>query len=133
MLSPSGTSVLRAGAAYFAWVFGVGFLLGCIRVPLVVPRLGERMAELLEAPVMLVVIFLASRHVVHRFGVSARASIPVGLLALVFLVIAELVLAAVMDRSITDRDPVTGTVYLAALLLYATLPWLHARTRVIQS
>jgi hypothetical protein len=132
--SPSGGLVLRAGAAYFALVFSAGFLLGSIRVPFLVPRLGERVAELLEAPVMLVVIFFASRHVVRRFAVTslARASLAVGLFALVLLLAAEVSLAVAISghsvlEYISGRDPVSGSVYLASLLLYAALPWLHAR------
>ena len=132
VLSPSTVLVLRAGASYFALVFGAGFLLGSIRIPFLVPRLGERIAELLEAPVMLVVIFFASRHVVRRFALAARGSVAVGLLALGLLVAAELALAlAISGRSISEyissRDPVSGSVYLALVLLYAALPWLHAR------
>lgn len=40
--------------AYFGCVFGVGFLLGIVRVLWLVPLLGERMAELLEIPVRIV-------------------------------------------------------------------------------
>jgi hypothetical protein len=127
MLSQSSALVLRAGASYFALVFGAGFLLGSVRVPLLVPRLGERAAELLETPVMLVVIFVASRYVVRRFGLTAETSIFVGLLALALLAGAELVLSAAMGRSVLDRDPVSGSVFVASLLLYAALPWLHAR------
>ena len=132
MLRPSGVLVLRASAFYFALVFGAGFLLGSIRIPFLVPRLGERVAELLEAPVMLIVIFFASRHVVRRFALATDVSIAVGLLALVLLLAAELVLAvAISGRSISgyisSRDPVSGSVYLASVLLYAALPWLHAR------
>jgi hypothetical protein len=47
--------ILKAGILYFALVFGAGFVLGTIRVLLVMPRFGARMAELMEAPVMLVV------------------------------------------------------------------------------
>jgi len=44
---------LKAGVLYFAVVFGAGFVLGPIRVMWVVPRLGTRTAEILEAPIML--------------------------------------------------------------------------------
>ena len=132
MPTSSGVLVLRAGAYYFAVVFGAGFLLGSIRIPFLVPRLGERVAELFEAPVMLWVIFLASRHVVRRFTLAAGASVAVGLVALALLLAAELVVtAAISGRSvslyISSRDPVSGSVYLASLLLYAALPWLYAR------
>jgi hypothetical protein len=44
--------ILKAAAAYFALVFGTGFVLGTIRVLWVVPQLGLRNAELLEQPIM---------------------------------------------------------------------------------
>jgi hypothetical protein len=59
--------IIWAGLTYFALVFGVGFILGPIRILLIVPRLGERVAELLEAPVMLLVIIFAALWVVRRF------------------------------------------------------------------
>lgn len=127
MFGNASTLVLRAAGTYFGLVFGAGFLFGSIRVPLLVPRLGERTAELLEAPLMLIVIFFVSRYVVRRFGLDAKTSVLVGLVALALLVGAELVLAAVMARSVLDRDPVSGSVFLASLLLYAALPWLHTR------
>ena len=51
----------KAGLTYFAIIFGVGFVLGTIRVFLVVPRVGVRTAGLLEEPIMFVVILLAAR------------------------------------------------------------------------
>ncbi|MEO8466991.1 MAG: hypothetical protein ABI640_16775 [Gammaproteobacteria bacterium] len=42
--------MFSAAARYFALVFGVAFLFGMIRVPLIVPRIGERYAELAELP-----------------------------------------------------------------------------------
>jgi hypothetical protein len=53
--------ILKAGALYFALVFGAGFVLGTVRTLWVVPRIGTRMAELLEEPIMLVIIILAAR------------------------------------------------------------------------
>lgn len=125
---------LRASVIYFLLVFMAGFMLGLVRIPILVPRLGERLAELLEIPVMLAVMFFASRHVVRRFAISGFPSraIAVGVLALAFLVGAELLLAVVLTQStvseyIARKDPVSGAAYVASLLLYAALPWLQAR------
>lgn len=134
MNTATTSQVLKAGAAYFGLVFGAGFLLGCIRVPLLVPRLGERVAELLEMPIQLVVIVFAARCVVRRFGVpaDAMARLGVGLVALGLSIAAELLLAvAINGRSvgqyIASRDPVSGSVYLLLLLVFALLPLALAR------
>lgn len=131
---PLASPLVRASASYFALVFGAGFALGLVRVPFLVPRFGERTAELLEMPVMLVVIFFASRYVVHRFAwaSSVRFAVAMGVFALVLLLTAELLLAvAIQGRPIaeyvSDRDPVSGSVYLGSLVLYALMPWLQAR------
>ncbi len=44
--------ILKAGALYFALVLGAGFVLGPIRILWVVPRIGTRMAELMETPII---------------------------------------------------------------------------------
>ena len=126
----------KAAVAYFALVLGAGFVLGTIRVPFLVPRLGERYAELLEMPIMFVVIVLAARYVVRRFSLppSPPVRLLVGFAALAMSVIAELLLAAALqDRSIgqyiASRDPVSGSVYLLVLLLFALMPYLLGRFR----
>jgi hypothetical protein len=110
-------------------VFGAGFVLGAIRVSLLVPRVGERTAELLETPVMLVVVFLAARFVVRRFRLprSVAVRLLVGGSALLLLLLAELLLAVVLSgrsvgQYIASRDPVSGGVYLGALVLFALMP-----------
>ena len=50
--------ILKAGALYFALVFGAGFVLGPIRILWVVPHFGTRLAELMETPIMFVVIIV---------------------------------------------------------------------------
>jgi hypothetical protein len=128
--------ILEAGSAYFALVFGAGFLLGAIRVALVVPRLGVRAAELLEMPIMLAAIVLSARYIVRRFALPPRAAVglPVGLVALALLIVAELSLVLLLQRQsvgqyIAGRDPVSGTVYLATLVLYALMPAIVAHRR----
>ncbi|MDQ2948009.1 MAG: hypothetical protein M3Y27_19085 [Acidobacteriota bacterium] len=124
----------NAAVAYFALVLGTGFVLGTIRVPFLVPRLGERYAELLEMPIMFVVVVLAARYVVRRFRLPPSLSVRllVGFAALLMSVLAELLLAtALQDLSVgqylASRDPVSGSVYLFVLLLFALMPCILAR------
>jgi hypothetical protein len=129
--------VLRAALAYFAAVFGTGFVLGAIRVPFLVPRLGVRTAELLEMPVMAVAIVLAARWVARRYalGSSAGLRLAVGLVALALLVAAELALTLALQPGslaeyVAGRDPVSGSVYLSLLAVYAAMPWMLRRQAV---
>ena len=126
--------ILKAGALYFVLVFGAGFLLGLIRVPLLVPRLGVRTAELLEMPVMLVAIVWAARHCARRFALPSTGvdRLAAGSLAFVLLVAAELTFAALAQGQspaayIASRDPVSGAAYAVALVLFALMPFLLAR------
>ena len=86
---------LKPAILYFALVMGTGFALGMIRVPLLVPRLGERYAELLEMPFMFVAIVVAARHVVRRFDLPASLPIrlQVGFAALALSVLVPSLLA----------------------------------------
>ncbi|RPH67287.1 MAG: hypothetical protein EHM83_01945 [Burkholderiales bacterium] len=129
---PYRCPVLRSAAVYFGIVFGVGFMLGSVRVPFVVPWLGERSAELAEMPLMFIAIFLAAGYVVRRYGVSVtpRGWALVGVAALALLVCAELLLAVALagrgvGEYIASRDPVSGSVYLGMLLAFAVMPWLR--------
>lgn len=126
----------KPAVLYFALVLGTGFVLGMIRVPFLVPRLGERYAELVEMPFMFVAIVLAARHVVRRFALPASlpARLQVGFAALLMSVLAELLLATVLQgrslvQFIASRDPVSGSVYLGMLLLFALMPAILARMR----
>ena len=133
---PTLMASFKAAVAYFALVLGTGFVLGTIRVPFLVPRLGERYAELLEMPIMFVVVVLAARYVVRRFRLPPSLSVRllVGFAALLMSVLAELLLAAVLQKLsvgqyLASRDPVSGSVYLFVLLLFALMPCILARFR----
>lgn len=121
---------------YFGLVFGAGFILGAIRVTFFVPMLGIRYAELLESPFMLVVVVVSASHIVRRYRLAPAliVRLQVGLAALAMLILAELLLSVVLqDRSISQyiasRDPISGTVYLAMLLLFALMPSILIRAR----
>jgi len=71
--------IVRAGVLYFALVFGAGFVLGTIRTLWIVPRLGTRMAELMETPIMLVITILAARWTVWRIAVPSTPPARLGM------------------------------------------------------
>lgn len=126
--------ILKAGALYFALVFGAGFVLGTIRTLWVVPRVGTRWAELMEAPIMLVVTIMAARWVVRHLAIPFVSSARLGMggTALGLLLVAEFGLVLwIRGLSIREylatRDPVSGTVYYVMLGAFAVMPLLVAR------
>ena len=76
--------ILKAGVLYFALVFGAGFALGTIRVLWIVPQFGTRLAELMEAPFMLIVTIASARWVVRRLAVPPETyrRLGIGIIAL---------------------------------------------------
>jgi hypothetical protein len=82
---------LFAGLVYFAVVFGVGFLLGTLRVLVIIPMLGPRTAELIEFPIMLVVSYVAAKLIIQRLAIPATLfdRIGMGVIALLLLLTAE--------------------------------------------
>ena len=126
------SKTIKAGIIYFAIVLGTGFVLGVFRVPILVPRIGERWAELAEMPIMATVIYFAAGYILRRFPeirYPGRA-LMAGILALILSVATELGLATVLqDQTLTEfissRDKVSGSVYVALLLVFAVMPRLR--------
>jgi hypothetical protein len=126
--------ILKGAMLYFAVVFGAGFVLGPFRILWVVPRLGTRMAELLEAPVMFVITIVAARWIVRRLAVPRTPSslLGMGCIALSLMLIAEFTLVLWLRgisirEYLAGRDPIAGTVYYAMLGAFAVMPLLVAR------
>jgi hypothetical protein len=126
--------ILKAGVLYFVVVFGAGFVLGTIRTLWVVPHVGTRIAELMEAPLMLVVTVLAARWIVRQFAIPPVVSdrLRVGAIGLALLLAAEfglvLWLRGLSVREyLATRDPVSGTVYYLMLVVFAVMPIFVAR------
>ena len=108
---------LKAGVVYFALVFAAGFVLGTVRTLWVVPRLGVRTAELIEAPIMFCISILAARWAVRHVQVSPLRSrrLAMGGVALCLMLVTEFTLGLwIRGTTIREysgaRDPISGTV-----------------------
>ena len=126
--------ILKAGLLYFAIVFGMGFVFGAIRTVWIVPRVGTRLAELMETPIMLVVTIVAARWIVLHLAIPSTPSARLGMggIALCMLLIAEfglvLWLRGLSIREyLATRDPVSGTVYYVMLGAFTIMPLLLVR------
>ncbi|MFO1315597.1 MAG: hypothetical protein U1F58_08320 [Burkholderiales bacterium] len=126
---PGVARIAAAGTAYFALAFVAGFVLGTVRVLAVVPRVGERTAELLEAPLMLAVVVTAARFVVRRFVPDASRAVraAVGALGVTLLLAVELTVVLSLRglspaEYAASRDPVAGAIYVALLAAFAAMP-----------
>ena len=127
-------TILLCSFSYFALVFLAGFVLGFIRVLLLVPEIGERYAELLEMPLMLLAIYLSAKLIVIRFATLPRDSayLVVGVLALLLLLVIEFTLVMELREIslaeyIASRDPISGTTYVVSLFIYMLMPFLIAK------
>jgi hypothetical protein len=126
--------ILKAGLLYFAIVFGMGFVFGAIRTVWIVPRVGTRLAELMETPIMLMVTIVAARWIVLHLAIPSTPSARLGMggTALCLLLIAEFVfvlwLRGLSVREyLATRDPVSGTVYYVMLGAFTIMPLLLVR------
>ena len=116
----------KAALLYFLMVFGAGFLLGPIRIFLLVPKVGIRAAELFEMPIMLAAMFCAARQTNAKFLLPPTSRLAASLIALTLMLTAELTVAVTLrDLTIREaflsRDPISGGAYYASLILFALL------------
>lgn len=123
--------MIRAALQYFAAVFGAGFILGPIRILWLVPRLGTRVSELLELPIILAVSVLAARWILRRRAAPPGAGFRLGMggIALLLMLTAEFGLVLRLRgmtpaQYLAERDPVSGTGYYVALVVFAAIPLL---------
>ncbi|MDH4266171.1 MAG: hypothetical protein OEW45_11080 [Deltaproteobacteria bacterium] len=91
------------------------------------------MAELMEAPIMLVVTIVAARWIVRWLAVPTIPSsrLGMGCLALGLMLVAEFTLVLWLRglsirEYLASRDPVSGTVYYVMLGVFAIMPLLVA-------
>jgi hypothetical protein len=87
------TRALAAAAGlYFSLVFGVGLVLGPVRVLWIEPRLGAALAVVLEAPFLLIAMVVAAVLAPRWAGVAGdwRSYLAIGVTALLLQQIADL-------------------------------------------
>lgn len=125
-----------AGLAYFALVFALGVVLGTVRVLLLLPRIGEVPAVLLEVPVMLAFSWWACALLARRLDVPATptARLVMGALAFALLMTAEFGLGSwAFGRSVTEQllrlRETPALIGLAGQLVFATLPLIQLARR----
>ncbi len=121
--------ILKSGILYFIIVFGTGFILGPIRLLWVVPVFGTRTAELMELPLMIIIIYFSAGWIVRYLKMSPKLSIRLGMgcIACGLLLIAEFTLVLWLrgisiSEYIASRDPVSGIAYYISLVVFAVMP-----------
>lgn len=129
-------SALKAGLTYFSAVFVVGFMLGTIRVLVLVPRLGEIASVSLEAPVTLAVSWFASRWITEKFDLTSEVSprLLMGAVAFALLMLAEVGVSVfafgkpIEDYFVAYWSP-QGVIGLVAQIAFAFFPVMQRTQR----
>jgi hypothetical protein len=122
----------KGGIAYAASVFALGFVLGTIRIFLIVPSLGPTAAVLIETPVILAASWLLARYWMKRacVGEAIPARLLAGGVAFVTLMAFEVILSTtVFQRSVAEAianfQTAAGAIGLAGQLAFASFPALE--------
>ncbi len=121
--------MLEAAFLYFAIVFGIGFLLGSIRVSIVEPVVGSTVAVLCEAPLLLAAMILAARWLPRKLQLpmTATALATMGIGALVLQQLADLAVGLYV-RELTSTQILetyktpAGAIYVLLLAAFAAMP-----------
>ncbi|NVE95131.1 hypothetical protein [Altererythrobacter lutimaris] len=122
--------IVTAAFAYFAIVFGLGFVLGTLRVLWLAPMVGETIAGFIEMPIILGASWLAALWLVGKFAITrSREALAMGALAFALLMMAEVGLGVGLFE-MTPREwlaSVTqppGLYGLIGQVVFGLMPWL---------
>jgi hypothetical protein len=127
-------NIFKAGSAYFAIIFSLGFLLGALRVVVMIPRIGELAATLLEVPVILTASWFVSGWLIKKMQIAPEANsrLLMGAAAFGLTMIAEPLLGPLFGRPFAEQwlalQRPAGLAGLAAQALFGLMPWIRLRT-----
>ena len=127
--------VAQAGVAYFAMVFCAGLLLGPPRVLWLEPWLGETLAVLAEAPVLIFAMWFAARLAPAWAGLRGGwvSFLAVGFIAFVLQQIADLAVGfGLRGMTLNEQwayfSTPPGYIYGACLVLFILTPLVRRQT-----
>jgi hypothetical protein len=127
------SAALKAGTVYFAIVYAIGFVLGTGRVLLLLPRVGETVAVLVEAPFMLLVSWISARWISKTFSVPATPTprVAMGATAFALLILGELAVSILvfghsLDATVATYRSLPGIVGFSAQVIFALMPLMQA-------
>lgn len=120
--------IVLCGCIYFMAVFFAGFILGIMRVLLLEPVLGDRWSEIIEAPLMIVVIFSVSFYIHHHMLIKKSLdAFLVGAIAITLMLAAETIVMLhvrklTWQQYFETRDPIAGIIYAILLIIFTICP-----------
>jgi hypothetical protein len=123
--------MLRISTAfkYASLMFMIGFVLGSVRQFLVVPSTGLLMALKIETPIMIIASALAAAFLMrrHRSKENMASRLLIGFFGLIFLLIAENILALLAYGSSaftywSDLQPEAQILNFVGLMTFALMP-----------
>jgi hypothetical protein len=130
-------NAIRAGFLYFVAVFSIGFLLGTIRVLVLIPRLGELVSTFIELPIILSAAWLVSIWLTGHFQVPStwKVRLSMGGIAFGLLMMAELTLSVWLFGSTVQGHfegylSLSQAVGLAGQVTFALFPLLQMGQRI---
>jgi hypothetical protein len=128
------TRAIQAGVASFILLFGLGFLLGSLRLLLVQHGFGRTMLVLIELPILLAYAWWVTGWAARRFAVSTAHAVRLvmggvmfGLLRLSEMLLGAMLMGLSTTAQLAAMATPMGAVELAAQIACAFFPLLHAR------
>lgn len=123
---------LKAGGAYCACVFAVGFALGAVRTLVLEPAIGAVAAVLTETPFILTASWIICAWIIRIMNVPDKtgARLIMGAAAFIFLIAAETALGYFLfERSLAEQIAAfgqpQGAIGLAGQIAFACFPVLQ--------